>query len=86
MWSRARLLTNLHAQNWLCYPINATALICTDPGDALWLTDPNRESERRQEPGGVHVCARRITGGAARLVDALAATLPQGCIRLGRGC
>lgn len=54
-----------------------------DPGDALWLTDPNREPERRLEPGGVHVGARRITGGAARLVDALAASLPQGCIRRG---
>jgi monoamine oxidase len=54
-----------------------------DPGDALWLTDSNREPERRLEPGGVHVGARRITGGAARLVDALAASLPQGCIRLG---
>ncbi len=54
-----------------------------DPGDALWLTDPNREPERRQESGGVHVGARRITGGAARLVDALAASLPRGCIRLG---
>ena len=54
-----------------------------DPGDALWLTDPNREPERRLQPGGVHVGARRITGGAARLVDALAASLPQGCIRLG---
>jgi monoamine oxidase len=54
-----------------------------DPGDALWLTDPNREPERRLEPGGVHVGARRITGGAARLGDALAASLPPGCIRLG---
>jgi len=54
-----------------------------DPGDALWLTDPNREPERRVESGGVHVGARRITGGAARLVDALAAALPPGCIRLG---
>lgn len=54
-----------------------------DPGDALWLTDPNREPERRLEPGGVHVGAHRITGGAARLVDALAATLPQGCLRQG---
>jgi monoamine oxidase len=54
-----------------------------DPGDALWLTDPNREPERRIEPGGVHVGARRITGGAARLIEALAASLPQGCVRLG---
>lgn len=54
-----------------------------DPGDALWLTDPNREPERRLQSGGVHVGARRITGGADRLVDALAAALPRGCIRLG---
>ncbi|HEY5582189.1 MAG TPA: FAD-dependent oxidoreductase [Rhodoferax sp.] len=54
-----------------------------DPGDALWLTDPNREPDRRIEPGGLHVGARRIEGGAARLVDALAATLPSGSIRTG---
>ena len=54
-----------------------------DPGDALWLTDPNRGPERRSEPGGVHVGAKGITGGAARLVDALAASLPAGCLRTG---
>ncbi|MDO8776854.1 MAG: FAD-dependent oxidoreductase [Burkholderiaceae bacterium] len=54
-----------------------------DPGDALWLTDPNREPERRIEPGGVHAGARRIEGGAGRLVNALAATLPDGCVRTG---
>ena len=54
-----------------------------DPGDALWLTDPNRQPERRIEPGGVHAAARRIEGGAARLVAALAAALPDGCVRLG---
>src|SRR5450830_1085751 len=54
-----------------------------DPGDALWLTDPNREPDRRIEPGGLHVGARRIESGAARLVDALAATLPSGSIRTG---
>ncbi|MES2877333.1 MAG: FAD-dependent oxidoreductase [Pseudomonadota bacterium] len=54
-----------------------------DPGDALWLTDPSREAERRMESGGVHVGARRIEGGADRLVDALAAKLPPGCVRLG---
>jgi monoamine oxidase len=54
-----------------------------DPGDALWLTDPNREPERRVEPGGVHVGARRIQGGAAQLVQALAAALPAGCVRTG---
>lgn len=54
-----------------------------DPGDALWLTDPNREPECRIEPGGVHVGARCITGGAARLVEALAASLPPGSVRTG---
>ncbi len=53
-----------------------------DPGDALWLTDPNRQAERRVENGGVHAGARRIAGGAAQLVQALAATLPPACIRL----
>lgn len=54
-----------------------------DLGDALWLTDPNREPERRIEPGGVHVGARRIQGGAAQLAQALAAALPAGCVRNG---
>jgi monoamine oxidase len=54
-----------------------------DPGDALWLTDPNREPERREEAGGVHAGAQRIEGGAARLVDALAATLPEGSVHAG---
>lgn len=55
-----------------------------DPGDALWLTDPNREPERREEaPGGVHAGAQRIEGGAARLVDALAAALPAGSVHTG---
>ncbi|MDO9199137.1 FAD-dependent oxidoreductase [Rhodoferax sp.] len=54
-----------------------------DPGDALWLSDPNREPERRIALGGVHAGARRIEGGAARLVEALAAALPDGCVRLG---
>jgi monoamine oxidase len=54
-----------------------------DPGDALWLIDPNRTPERRSEPGGVHAGARRIEGGAACLVDALAAALPDGCVRTG---
>jgi monoamine oxidase len=53
-----------------------------DPGDALWLTDPNRASERRNEAGGVHAGARRIQGGAAQLVDALAACLPPDSVRL----
>ena len=54
-----------------------------DPGDALWLIDPNREPERRDEPLGVHAGARRLTGGAARLVDTLAAALPAGCVQTG---
>lgn len=54
-----------------------------DPGDALWLTDPNREPERREAPGGVHAGAQRIEGGAARLVDALAAALPEGSVYTG---
>ncbi len=54
-----------------------------DPGDALWLTDPNRAPLRRIEPDGVHVGARCVTGGATRLVDALATALPPGCIRTG---
>ena len=54
-----------------------------DPGDALWLIDPNREPQRRIEPGGVHAGARCVTGGAARLADALAASLPPGCVRTG---
>ncbi len=54
-----------------------------DPGDALWLTDPNRTPERRIVPGGVHVGARRIQNGAAKLIEALAADLPPGTVRLG---
>lgn len=54
-----------------------------DPGDALWLTDPNREPERRTEAGGVHAGAHRIEGGTVRLVEALAAGLPGNCVRLG---
>jgi monoamine oxidase len=54
-----------------------------DPGDALWLTDPNRTPERRMAPGGVHVGARRIQGGAGQLIKTLAADLPPGTVRLG---
>ncbi len=54
-----------------------------DPGNVLWLTDPNREPARRMAPGGVRVGARCVKGGAARLVDALAASLPPGCVRMG---
>lgn len=54
-----------------------------DPGDALWLTDPNREPERRVEPDGIHAGAHRIVGGATRLIDALAARLPDGSVQRG---
>lgn len=54
-----------------------------DPGDALWLTDPNREPTRRTDPMGVHVGAQCITGGAAQLTHALAASLPPGCVSTG---
>jgi monoamine oxidase len=54
-----------------------------DPGDALWLSDPNRAPERHSAAGGVHAGSRRIQGGAARLVDALAATLPPDTVRMG---
>lgn len=54
-----------------------------DPGDALWLTDPNRQPERRAESGGVHAGAWRIVGGSARLVQALVAALPEGCVTTG---
>lgn len=54
-----------------------------DPGDALWLLDPNRPPERRIAPGGVHVGARRIQNGAGQLIEALAADLPPGTVRLG---
>jgi monoamine oxidase len=53
-----------------------------DPGDALWLSDPNRSPERRLEPGGLHAGARRIQGGAGQLVQALAATLAPDSVRL----
>lgn len=54
-----------------------------DTGDALWLTDPNRQPERRVSAGGVHAGARRIGGGSARLVQALVAALPEGCLITG---
>jgi monoamine oxidase len=53
-----------------------------DPGDALWLTDPSRAAERRVEAGGIHAGARRIQGGAIRLVEALAAALPPDTVRM----
>ena len=62
----------------LCLP----SLVQHDPGDALWLTDPNRAPERRVEAGGVHAGSHRIQGGAAKLVEALAAALPPDSVRL----
>ena len=54
-----------------------------DPGDALWLVDPNRQPERRMEAGGVHAGAHRIAGGSASLVEALVAALPGGSVLTG---
>ncbi len=54
-----------------------------DPGDALWLTDPNRAPERRVDPDGVHAGAHRIDGGTDRLVAGLADALPAGCVQTG---
>jgi monoamine oxidase len=54
-----------------------------DPGDALWLVDPNRQPERRMEAGGVHAGAHRIAGGSASLVEALVAALPEGSVLTG---
>ncbi len=52
-----------------------------DQGDALHLSDPNRAPEVL--PGaGVHGGARRIAGGAERLIEALALSLPPGVLRL----
>ncbi|WP_066257702.1 flavin monoamine oxidase family protein [Hydrogenophaga flava] len=54
-----------------------------DPGDALWLVDPNRQPERRMEAGGVHAGAHRIAGGSASLVEVLLAALPGGSVLTG---
>ena len=54
-----------------------------DPGDALWLVDPNRQPERRSEAGGVHAGARRIAGGSAALTEALFKALPEGSVITG---
>jgi monoamine oxidase len=54
-----------------------------DPGDALWLADPNRQPERRLEAGGVHAGAHRIAGGSASLVEALVAAMPEGSVLTG---
>lgn len=54
-----------------------------DPGDALWLTDPNRPPEQRREKGGIHPGARRIAGGSASLIAALVAALPEVCLVTG---
>lgn len=55
-----------------------------DPGDALWLTDPNRQPERRTAPSSaIHGGAHRICGGTAQLVNALVAPLPPGVVHTG---
>lgn len=54
-----------------------------DPGDALWLDDPERAPERHDAaPGQVHQGARRIEGGSARLAQTLADALPPQALRL----
>jgi monoamine oxidase len=54
-----------------------------DPGDALWLTDPNQAPERRLgSAGSIHAGAHRISGGVERLVAALVASLPAHSLRL----
>jgi monoamine oxidase len=52
-----------------------------DDGRVLELADPNRTPETR-EHARLHDGARRVAGGMSRLVDALAARLPQGCLHL----
>lgn len=52
-----------------------------DQGEALQLSDPNRAPEVLAS-NGVHGGARRIAGGAQRLIEALADGLPPGVLRL----
>jgi len=52
-----------------------------DSGSVLHLTDPNRAADDIPL-AGVHGGARRIEGGAGRLVQALTDALPQGCLHL----
>jgi monoamine oxidase len=53
-----------------------------DHGTLLHLRDPDKKPERL-DGEGVHNGARRLAGGMASLVDALAAALPQDSVRLG---
>ncbi|HUI22029.1 MAG TPA: FAD-dependent oxidoreductase [Methylocella sp.] len=53
-----------------------------DQGTLLHLRDPDKKPERF-DGEGVHNGARRIEGGMARLVDALASKLPAESVRLG---
>lgn len=53
-----------------------------DPGTALYLTAPNAAPLMRAAPE-IHAGARRLAGGMAALVEALAATLPAGSLHMG---
>ncbi|WP_457798818.1 flavin monoamine oxidase family protein [Methylocystis sp. S23] len=53
-----------------------------DPGSALYLADAKAPPVIRAAPG-LHDGARRLEGGMASLVEALAGRLPPGAIRLG---
>ena len=53
-----------------------------DEGISLLLDDPNREPQALAR-SSVHGGAHRIEGGAARLIDALAAVLPEEALRTG---
>jgi len=53
-----------------------------DSGKVLSLTDPNRAADALPQPG-VHGGARRIEGGAVRLIHALVDALPPGSLHLG---
>lgn len=54
-----------------------------DPGTALLLADTEEKPETRSTPR-VHAGAKRLSGGMATLVEALAAALPEGALHLGR--
>jgi len=53
-----------------------------DSGTILKLEDPNKPAEPA-EMNSVHGGARRIVGGSVKLVEALAASLPEGSIEFG---
>lgn len=54
-----------------------------DQGTLLHLRDPDKKPERLEDGDGVHNGARRLAGGMASLVDALAKDLPPDSLRLG---